>query len=66
MHILFLLSTSLLTATAAQELPYHIFQLVSYPFQLFNGTSVVEHVAQQDELDSPKAKPYVNATVFDQ
>lgn len=66
MHLLFLLATSWLTATVAQDLPYRIFQQVSYPFWHFNGTSVVDQVARQDEWDSPKATPAVNATVFDQ
>ncbi|KAF9893891.1 hypothetical protein FE257_010061 [Aspergillus nanangensis] len=68
MHLLFLLGTTLLIrATFAQErqLPYYVSQLVSYPFESFNGTSVVEDVVQLDELDSPKIKPQVNGTVFD-
>jgi hypothetical protein len=65
MHVLFWLGITLLMATLAPELPYYISQLVSYPFQLLNGASVVEHFTQQNKLHCPKAKRHANSIMFD-
>lgn len=65
MYLTSLLGFSFLSATFALEVPYRISQKVSYPFQLLNGTSIVEDVSRQDELDGPKIHPGVNATTFD-
>jgi hypothetical protein len=60
MQIVYLFSSVLLTAALAHENGK-----VAYPFRLFNGTSSVEEISQQDQMDAPKIMPHVNATTFE-